>query len=307
MGSRASANTNPFLTGYAQGIAPDLRGRLANFIAPIVSVPATIGHFKRYDATNMFQTIDTARALGGARARIEFNADDPTYNCKPQAGEITIDDAERDANGDNQLALEQMKTRTLLTAIQLSYEVKLWTAIKAGLAATGGIGVWSNAANNNPITEIDALILDIAVKTGQMPNRIAMGIQAWAYVRSHSKVLARFPGASKVGVTYGDFASLLLNPAIELQVGVLSSNAKKVGATQDNENIVGAEVFIFYASQNPDTFDASFAKVFQGGRGGVDSIKMYRAENCASDVLAADWSEDMQITTAVCGRRITVT
>jgi hypothetical protein len=43
-----------------------------------------------------------------------------------------------------------------------------------------------------------------------------------------------------------------------------------------------------------------------GGSGGVDNVRVYRAESNRSDILAVDWSEDIIVTSSACGRRITV-
>jgi len=86
----------------------------------LVLVPATIGHYKKFDDKNMYQAIETARAIGGTARRIEFDASDPTYNCKPNALEIAIDDSERDAAGNTDpILLEQSKTGVLVKSLQL--------------------------------------------------------------------------------------------------------------------------------------------------------------------------------------------
>ncbi|MGH8020187.1 MAG: hypothetical protein ACREIA_18300, partial [Opitutaceae bacterium] len=76
------------------------------------------------------------------------------------------------------------------------------------MAAQGGIGVWSGAANaNDPVAEIDAQIEALATATGMMPNRMVIGLPAWAIIRHNPQVVARFPGAASVGVTRPQFAS----------------------------------------------------------------------------------------------------
>lgn len=305
MSARSSAGSNPQLTNYAQGLSQDLASAMANFIAPPVPVAATIGHYKSFDSKNAFQVVDTARAVGGPAKRLEFDADDPTYNCQPQALEIAIDDSERDAAGDNQQQLEEAKTRTLVSSSVVSHENAVFAAVKAGLAASSGVGVWSSATND-PIADIDAQIESIAIACGMMPNRIAFGIGAWRVFRSHAKVIARQPGAAVIGLTTAQAAMMTLNPAIEVKVGILSKDTAKFGAAKSTSNIVGAEVFVFYASPAPTQYDASFAKTFMGGAGGVDNVRVYRSESNRSDILAVDWSEDIVITSAACGRRITL-
>ena len=89
---KSASTVNHTLTNYARGIAQDMSSALANFLAPEVPVTSSTGQYKDYSDKNAFQVYDTSRAIGGPAKRIEFAASDPTYNCKPQALEIPIDD-----------------------------------------------------------------------------------------------------------------------------------------------------------------------------------------------------------------------
>jgi hypothetical protein len=304
--SRTAATSNPILTNYAQGLSQDRTSALAEFIAPTVVVPATIGHFKKYDDKNLYQVLTTARAVGGAARRIEFDASDPTYNCKPQALEITIDDAERAAAGDaDPIGLEQAKTSVLVNTAVLSHENAVLTAIKAGLTAETGKGAWSNP-DIDPIDQIDEQIKAICDATGMLPNRIALGIGAYAILRRNPKVKARLTGVKTGSFTLPDLTSCLLNPSIEVRLGTLVKDAYKFPKTGSNSNVVGDECFIFYNNGAPSTYDPGFAKTFRGGTGSVDAVRVYRDESHRSDVLAVDWSVDIQVVATSMAKRISV-
>jgi hypothetical protein len=306
-GSRKNASYNGRLTNFASGLSQDItRNGLANFLAPPVVTGVSVGQYKKYDDKNAFQIYDTSRAIGGPATRIKFEATDPTYNCLPQALEITVDRAEEDAAGDEsraQQVLEESKIRTLVTNSALSHEVKVVTKIKAAVAATGGVGAWSNDAND-PVKEVDALIREIAIQTGQMPNRIAFGLLAWERFRNNAKVIARQPGAALIGLTTGQAAAMFLNPSIDIRVGVLSYDLKKFGAAADKKNVIGDDVYIFLGSQNPDIYDPSFAKTFMTRNGSVDQVLTYQ-EGPRITVHAVDWSEDIQVVSTIAGKRIT--
>ena len=304
--SASASIVNQTLTNYARGFAQDKASALAEFIAPTVPVGAASGRYKSFNDKNAFQILDTSRALGGPAKRLEFEASDPTYNCTPQALELVIDDHERELAGEgDQLGLEQAKVETLITSAVISHEDKVFTAIKAAVTAVGSVGVWSSASND-PIAEIDAQIEAISNDTGMMPNRIAIGLGAWRVIRNHPKVLARQPGAAIIGVNFAQFAQMLLNPQIEVRVGVLSKDANKFGAAKSVANIVGGEVFVFLGSQSPTLYDASFAKTFRTRNGGVDAVRTYREDRNRGDVLAVDWSEDIEVVSTAAVRRITL-
>lgn len=301
----SAATVNQTLTLYTQGFAQDSASALAEFIAPTVPTGLAHGQFKRFSSKNDFQVYDTTRALGGARKRIEFGADDPYFNCAPQGLEAAIDDHERALAGDNVLNLQQAKLRTLVSAAHASHEKRVFDAVKAAKAATGSIGAWSSSSND-PIAEMDAEIEAIATAIGRMPNRIVFGLGAWRVFRNHAKVIARQPGADIIGLTTDQAAKMTINPGIEIRVGVMSYDTTKFGAAKNATNIIGGEVFIFFASDNPTQYDPSFAKTFAVDASKVGAVKEYRDESSVSDMLAMDWTEDIQVVAAEAGRRITL-
>ena len=297
----SSTKYNVTLTNYARGLAQDISATLANFLAPEVVVPAATGQYKSFDDKNTFQVIDTSRAVGGPAKRLEFAASDPTYNCLPQALEIAIDDHERDEAGQNDpLRLEEAKTQTLVSSAVTSHEAKVFAALTALAAATN-----ITLASDDPIAKIDEQIEALATDTGRMPNRLVIGLPLWNKLRNNAKVIARFPGAASVGVSMAQFSSLLLNPSIDIRVGILAKDTTKLGAAKANVNIVGQQLVIFHANASPTLYDPSFMKTFRLRRGGVDVVRTYRDDSARSDILAVDWSEDIRVTSSVCARKVT--
>jgi len=297
----SSSKYNVTLTNYARGLAQDISATLANFLAPEVVVPAATGQYKSFDDKNTFQVVDTSRAVGGPAKRLEFAASDPTYNCLPQALEIAIDDHERDEAGEGDpLRLEEAKTQTLVSSAVTSHEAKVFAALTA-LAAAANIVL----ATDDPIAKIDDHIEALARDTGRMPNRLVIGLPLWNKLRNNAKVIARFPGAVSVGVTMPQFASLLLNPSIDVRVGIMSQDTTKLGLAKNTVNIVGLQLVVFHATASPTLYDPSFMKTFRMRRGGVDVVRTYRDDSARSDILAVDWSEDIRVTSPVCARKLT--
>lgn len=303
--ARSTASYNPTLTNYAQGLSQELTSRLADFMMPRVPVPSGMGQYKRYNDKVAFQVYETGRAIGGAATRIHFDATDPTFNTKPHGLEITIDDEEREKAGDHQGTLERGKISTLVQNASLSREKKVIDVIKANVTAVADIGDWTSVAID-PVSQIDKLIIQINNAIGRMPNRIAWGLTAWAGFRSHPKVRERQPGATLIGLTTAQANAMFIAP-LQHEVGTLVYDQAKFGKTKSNKQIMGDDVFIFYASPNPDQFDPSFAKCFSTGRGSVESVMSYREENSFSDVYRVAWGEDPQVVSTAAVRRITAT
>ncbi len=305
MGRRGTAQYKETLKAYAYGVSQDVGSMIADFIAPRVPVGVSAGYFKKFDDKNAFQIYQTERALGGPATRIEFKATDGTFNCRPQALEVPIDDSERDDAGDAQQSLEEAKTRTLVVSAATAREHKVMTLVKAGVSAVDGKGVWSDLTVD-PVLEIDEQIEAIALATGMMPNAMVLGLGAWRILKNHPKVLARRPGADNSSVDMANFAAMLLNPDMTIKVGVLSRDTTKFGKAKAAVNIVGGELFLFHRNDNPTQYDPGFAKTFSIGSTSVEDVYTYREDKARSDILAVDWSEDVQVVSTEVARRITL-
>jgi len=313
MGLRSEASVNPTLTNYASGVLNDLQSATADFLAPQVQVPATIGQYKAYDDKNAFQVHDTSRGVGGPARRIFMDVSEPTYNCLPQALEITIDDSERDAAGTlNPLDLEQAKVKTLVQSSVLSHERHVITTVNAAVTADatsvggGAMGAWGLAAVD-PVVQMDYLIESIAKATGQLPNAILMGMTAWRRFRNNAKVIEKQPGAALIGLNQGQASAMLINPSTEIRLSTMAYDTTKEGATRNQAFVNGDDVYIFVRSASPTIYDPSALKTFAGGRGGVSAVREYRDESSRSDIYAVDWSRDVKITSAISIERITTT
>ena len=305
MGIRSNASYNPTLTNFAVGLAQSKASALAEFLAPTVNTGGAItGQFKIYDSKNAFQALDYSRALGGGFKRIEFGLTDGTFNCKPVGLEIPLDDDEA-GEGIDRDRLSEAKTTTLVTTAHVSREYKVTTAIDAAIAALADFGVFSDPAVD-PVAQVDACIEAIATDLGVMPNRIALGIGAWKVIKNHPKVLARQPGAVNQGVSMAQFASMLLNPAIDVRVGMLSRDQAKFGNAKNATNIIGARLYVFFAESNPTQYDATAFKTFATRLGNVDSVETYREESNTSDVHRVRWSEDIKSCNTAAIKRIDI-
>ena len=310
MGLRAEAAINQTLTNYASGVLNDLQSATADFLAPPVTVPATIGQYKAYDNKNAFQVHETARGVGGPARRIFMDVSEPTFNCLPQALEITIDDSERDAAGTlNPLDIEQAKVKTLVQSSVVSHERHVITTAATIVADTttvgGGVmGKWGLAAVD-PVVQLDYIIEGIAKSTGNLPNAILMGMTAWRRFRNNAKVIEKQPGAALLGLNSGQASAMLINPGAEIRISTMAYDTTKEGKTRNQAFVNGDDVYVFIRSASPTIYDPSAMKTFVGGRGGVTAVREYRDESSRSDIYAVDWSRDVKITSSICIERIT--
>ncbi len=303
-----TANYNGRLTSYASGFSQKPRENgIADFVFPNVPTGTSQGQFKKYSGKNAFQVVETLRAMGEAPNAIKFEADDGVINCRPHGLEIPIDDAERDAAGDEpnaKHALEEGKVSTLITTAQLARELRAQALIDK-LAPVAGKGVWSDK-DIDPIVELDEQIEAIVTQTGMMPNRIALGFSAWLKLRHHPKVIARQPGAANIGLTTAQLSSMLAIP-LQVRVGTLSRDTAKWGNAKANQQIIGAKLLVFIGNDTPTIYDPSFGKTFTTRRGNVEAVNVVRDERASSDIIQVKWSEQMQVIYTEAARLISLT
>ncbi|MBP8654959.1 MAG: hypothetical protein KBF08_00295 [Kiritimatiellae bacterium] len=293
------------LVSYARGLSQDMSKSLAEFIAPTVVTGIASGKYKDFSDKNAFKVPVTRRAVGGKASRIGFESEDKDFNCEPNALEATIDDFERLQAGTDQAMLEEAKTRDAVSTARLSHEKETFDLVRASVPAVAERGVWSSN-DNDPIDELDEQIEAIALATGLMPNRMVIGLSAFRKLRKNTKVIGRMPGAANATLSIEALAAMLINPGIDIRVGSLAYDTAAAGKTKSNAFVVGADVFLFYASQNATQYDPSFAKTFSARAGNIFDVRMYREEPRV-DVIAVDWTKQTKVVSALCGRRLSIT
>jgi hypothetical protein len=313
MSRATAAAVNVVLTAYAQGLANDLLStqRIAQALCPTVTVGGAAGSFKKFSDENSFRSYSTQRGLGGRAKRIEFDAEDGSYNCEPQALEVTIDDHERalaDAGG-NPLAqelLDQGKIRALVNSAMLSHVTKITDYVIAQTTAVSDRGNWGNDSID-PIDQLDEQLEALAQDVGSTANiNLVLGVKAWRTLRNHAKVKARM-GAIKMAITPEDLNGMLMFP-VNVVVGALSKLTSGVGqATKTKTNVVGDHAILTYSVPNPTIYDPSAFKLFTTGSGMVAAVRTLRDEFARADVHAVDWSEDLQKTSTLAVKRLAIT
>ena len=303
MGKLSTATYKESLKQYAFGVEQDVKSSLADFIAPRVPTGTGTGTYKKFDTKDAFQVYDTKRAIGGKATRISFDANDATFNCEANALEIPIDDVEREKAGDAQQVLEEARSRTLVIGGCLAREKKV---VDTAFAAVSASDTFDHTGNDDIIAKIDAQLSNIALATGRMPNRMVIGLNPWIWIKNHKSVLDRHTPTNGKGVSLEGFAAMLAVPGIDIRVAVLSYDKSKKPKAADKEFVFGNDILMFYANENPTEFDPSFMKTFSIGNQSVEDVYTYRDDSCRSDILAVDWSEDVEVISNLCAKRISL-
>jgi len=313
MARQTSATINYILTAYAQGLSNDLllANRVVEALCPTVNVTGASGGYKVFSDRNSFAVYGTQRGLGGVAKRILFDATDGTFNCEPQALEVTVDQHERslaDAGG-NPLAqqlLDQGKIKALVNGTALSHLDKIVAFVIANTTAVAGRGNWSNN-DIDPIDQLDEQLETLSIDVGSVSNiNLVMSTGAWRALRDHPKVKARSTGVQIGGISADQLQGMLLFP-VKVVIGAVSKVSNKEGQTVAKTSVVGANAFLTYSVPGATVYDPSAFKCFTTGSGNINAVRTYMDPSDRFDVHAVDWSEDIKKTSALAVKRLAIT
>lgn len=312
MGAAASAAMNSQLTAFAVGYmnSESMMGALAlaERIAPTVRVPSSTGQYKVFSEKNGMVVYDTARALGGDPRRIGFEASDATYNCKPHALEVTVDEEERNQAGPDNAVAQQLldtgKIQAVLNAAALAH-AKAVTDLAAAVSAESSIGVWSNA-DIDPIDQIDSVLDSIATAVGSTAFlKVTLSLGAWRTLRSHPKVKARTTGVKVSAISLQDLAGMFAIPC-DVQAHAVTYDTTKEGQSASKARLATSSVFVHYSVPSPTQFDVSGFKTFTTGERMITDVRSYEAANGLYRGHIVGWSRDIKQTSTIAFRRIAI-
>ncbi len=287
---------------YAQGAAQEAVAPVADFLAPTVNVGITNGYFKRYSAKSRFRVPDTRRALNGRAAVLGFDADDATFNCKPHALDVPIDQMEGMAD-ESLEALLQEGADMAAEAASLAHEKTVVDLAVATL--TAGAANINFAADQDVIDQLDQQVIALIKSAGygSMLNvGLLMGPTFARRLKNHESVKGRFPVGKKeiVNPSIDDVVSLLIaKPEVRLAAMVYDDAPE--GKAADIKFVLDDKLVLFLRKDNPTRRDPSFMKTFRLS-GAWMAPRVYSRDDGRVEVAAMDWSEDVQVTNSAAGK-----
>jgi hypothetical protein len=308
MSRLSDLSASPTLREYSQGAAQSAIMPVADFLAPTVEVPTSVGRFKCYTEKHRFHIPDTLRTLGGRASELRFEATDATFNCEPHALDYPVDNLEQlEADG-----LENMLREGATAVAEVAALSHEKSVIDAALAAVGaGTGMtWNDAAD--PISDVDDAILSVikAAKYGSLMGvGLLFGATAWKIFKNQAKVRGRFVvgngrGKSDLGlaVPTEQSASQMFIGSPDVRTSYMIYDSAPEGKAAGIEFLLDNTVLIFARKDAPSRRDPSFMKTFRL----MNKFMVpgsYMRDDGRVEVAKFDWSEDVKVTNnAACVR-----
>lgn len=306
MGKLADIGSTPTVREYAQGAAQSATSKIAEFIAPTVSVATSTGKYKAYDEKHRFRIPDTLRGLGGNATQLSFTATDKTFNCEPHALDFPVDKLEQLESADMENVL--MEGADMVAAVAaLSHEKQV---LDLALSAAGAGTALSIGGSDDIIDQLDKDILAVikaAKYGGLMGIGVLFGAGAFRVVKNHASVKDRFVsgGKSKFAVPgVSDISKLLISDP-DCDITLMCYDDAAEGKDEDIKFVLDGDILVFARMANPTRRDPSFMKTFRL-RDNWMVPGTYEREDGRAEVAKFDWSCDPQVTNTQAVKRRTV-
>lgn len=296
-----AASYNSYLTTYAQALVADEQESIGNFLFPAVQVPTMEGTYTKRDPNAAFRVYDTRLARDGSANRIIVDAVKGTFNCEPNA--LSVSTWNFDEMQDMGNEWREGNIRELLSTQMVTREAEALRIWRAGVQATSGMGTNWTTGQGDPIEELDSMIRAIHTAIGRMPNRMVIGLQAWAVLKNHAAIRDAVKGLQTVA-GIDTIKGMLIKPDLEIKIGSLPYQPSGLGSASDKVELVGNEISIFYADDAPTRNDASAGKDFSLESGGAPEMHTFERDFSMEDTLL--WSTDRQVANPAAAGRIVI-
>jgi hypothetical protein len=307
MSRLADISSSPVLKAFAQGAAQSNIMPVADFLAPTVEVPTSVGRFKKYTEKNRFRIPQTIRAIGGRAAELSLDVSDESYNCNPHALDYPVDNLERLEAGE----LEDMLREGALSCAEVAALAHEKAVIDAALAAVGAgtAKTWNSSAD--PVSDLDDAILTVikAAKYGSLMGvGVLFGTSAWKIFKNAAAVRGRMitgGGKDSLAVPSESTARSLLIGNPDVRTSYMVYDDAPEGKDESIKFLLDTAILIFARRANPTRRDPSFMKTFRlAGQYMVPGS--YLREDGRVEVAKFDWSEDVRITNASAAVRLNI-
>ena len=269
-------------------------------LMPIVPVKKKSDIFYTYSSkADRFRIPKLLRAPKTESRTVDWKVDTDSYNCDEYALNDLIDDIERN-NADKPLNLEVDTVEFLTDIIQLGLEMRIKTAVLAGLGAgTAPTTKWSTPATSDPIADIETGKQAIHAVIFKQPNVLLLGKPVYDVLKHHPDILDRIKYVQKGTVT----ADLLANifEVDKVIIGAAGYNTAKEGKAASYSYLWGKEAILAYVEPRPGIKKFSLGYTFQSQK--------FKTRRARIEVKHSDWFEVGEIETekiicAACGYRI---
>lgn len=297
------------LNQFAKGLFQKTASPLADFLAPVVVTGAASFSVIDYAKRSSFQVPSAKRAIGGDSTAVVTDGERVNITLQPYALHDIIDQHELDlaTTGEGSRLLREARISNLVSQAGNSRLMETLTVLRAGVNADAE--VWG--ASDDAVADIDSYMKTVSDSIGMIPNRVCFSLGAWSIFKNSAAVKARItagnPKTKDAVVMLADVGSLFLNPNTQCAVSTTVFDTK-LNITTSKANALTAtnpEVWIYYAADNANTFDASAFKTFRVRANPFGAVRFGTHDFGEKPIV--EWTEAAYVNNASAAKRLTIT
>ncbi len=251
----------------------------------------------------------TNRAPGDEAEVVARRVTTSTYSADDHALAEALPDEIR-ANADNPIQAEIGTVTSITNMIAVDREIKLATALAAGITATTALGAGWDQDTGDPIAEVKVGTKAIRDAIGRQPNVIGMDIDVFEVLQDHPLIVDR------IKYTSSPNQPAIVNASTLAQVfnvdRVVVGSARKNTAPKDATAILAAiwsdTVYIAWVEAlgiRTNSMAQTFA--WNGSAGAVNGqlVSTWREDKKKSDMFGVNFWYDQKVVTAASGYKLT--
>jgi hypothetical protein len=299
------------LTNVAIAYKPE--GFIADQLFPIVPVQKQSNAYYVWNIADAFRVSATLRAPGTEANIIERNVSSGTFFCKNYAlkDRIPYEDI---ANADAGFLFTERSNRIefIKDKLYLDWEYRIAQTVTSG----SNCGSYSAVASGwtgsgaDPIDDLWIGMANVEDVTGQKPNSIIFGRQAWRSFRNQTAVLNKFYGTAGASNNGRIVTPDMVKGLFELDrvlIGGAYRNTNDEGQSASLSLMWGDHVLIYYAPTTPRVDKPSFGYSFRwNGVQGMDmGAEVFQDEKRKAEEVQLGYFQDEKLTASALSFLIT--
>jgi hypothetical protein len=307
--TKGDVHVNAPLTNISVAYIQNATNFISARVFPIVPVQKQSNLYFIYDQADFYRVEAKLRGPGTESAGGGFRLSNTSYLCDVNAIHKDVDDQTR-ANQDAPISLDRDATNYVTQQCLLKREVDwasgyfttgIWTGSTTGSDITPA-ALWDTVAGA-PINDIGDQVISIAQKTGNRPNKLALGAQVYHELKNHPDILDRVKYVGKT-VTPEILAGLFDVDEVLVMWGTQNTANEALDASYSF--IGGKNALLVYAAPNPGImvptggYTFAWTGLFGTGADGM-RITTLRMEHLKSDRIEGEMAYDHKVVGANLG------
>lgn len=290
---------------------------IAREIFPMSPVRRQTGFVPRYQQSDWFRNLASARGVGTRSNRSSFTIDNTmTYACKWASFGVEVPDLVRDNQSDPydldrdsaEFATDKIMMEQELAFVASAFTTSIWgNTDQTGVASSPSANQfiqWSNYASSTPITDISGFMDTVEGKIGREPNVLTLGKQVWTKLKWHPDFLDLIKYTQRAQLSPELFASLMELSKVLVGRGIYTTSAE--GTTEASvtyTRIWGKNALLTWTPEMPSLMQPSAGLTLAWERvvSPLGYIKRMRDEQAEIDIIEGNAFYQHKVTSANSG------